>query len=489
MAAYSHQAIGDRMALIMDNLIQRFMSEHEWYGTWDEGFTGSGWDGTFPGKSAGSGRAVIRYNMMSQTRTAPMPPSAHYIGDEMVGHMTFQKFEVDPAEVYAPWVERINDAFLGWRSLPDPADFEPVIDHLEKAVDHLTPQEQDAGAFTFVDVEVSNAIEMMRKWVSPQGENSSALLSAFDRAYGVGRITGVMVNQAQVAAGLGFTVAGERELWTKARADIMRIADDSVSAADVRQNGGGTIDPGVVKAFIDLASVFVPKQYGVLLSAASKGIGLLQAVKPQTTRESREVTVSGDTASAVLSSMEQAIRDLRSSIYEEESELQDRLLALRSALRSRSRDDFHLHAGRGHDETFDERSGIRFNSTTVQDVGTKDVPVVAAAFLRSAEEAAAQTGSGIWSRDNFIGYGSNGPHALWQQLIGEFDQITAGSARELVEAGKILAVAAGWVENADVESSLQSQGLDDELERGRLDWQPHEDPQPPPRRPGANIPI
>lgn len=473
MTEYSHQAVGEVMARIMDNVIRLFMSESQWYGTWDEGFRGNGWDGDIPGKFDGSGKVVLRQNVSSQTAVSPAPPGAVYLGDETVGYVSYYKYEIDPRTLYDPWVERVNTLFEGWRSLPDPADFDAPIAALEQAVDDLTPEAQRDGSYTFVDVAVTSAIGRMHTWVSPQGDtNLSDLLYAFDSPYGPDRITGVMINQAQVAAGLGFTVAGEKQVWTKARQDLMRISGEAADAMDVTGGGGGlSIDLGVVKSFVDLVSVFVPAQYKVLTSAVSAGLGFLDQIIPEQTTEAKAATIDGFTADELMTSLERAIRDLETSIFDEEAELRSKLSVLSGILGGRAAGDFHLHPGAGIDTRFTgDAARIRIDSTAVQRVGTEDVPVVASAFLQAAESASSHTGPGIWTRDNLIGYGSTGAYYPWHSLIEQFDAVTTGSGRELVEAGKILAVAAGWIEDADVEAGLASRGLKDELDRGQTEW-------------------
>lgn len=478
MTGYSHQAVGDFMALIMDNVIRRYMSEFGWYGSWDEGFQGSGgWTDRLPGKPDMHGGPVeLRFNAIAQSHyNAEAPPGSVYLGDETVGTVPYYRYRVDPKDLYWPWVERVNDAFEGWRSLPDPADFDGPIRRLEQAVDELTPNAQRDGDYTFVNADVANAMNLLHKWVSPQGNSSSDLLYAFDAAYGDGRISAVLINQAQVAAGLGFTVAGEKQLWTKARQDIMDLGTGAAKALDITQGGGLDLDLKVVKAFIDLVGVFVPTQYQILTKAASAGVGFLDTILPKPTTESKQLTLQGDTADAMMSSLERMISDLENAIFDEELELNNRLGTLLDILGGdgddpRAANDFHIHPGAGVDGDFTKAAEIRFNSIAVQDVGNTQVPIIAGAFLRSAEEASAETGEGIWTRDNTIGYGSKGPHARWKQVVDQFDKITTGTARELVEAGKTLAVAAGWIADADVEAGLAAQGLADELDRGQTVW-------------------
>lgn len=475
MTDYSSSALGDLMGRILDNVIRRAVTEFEWFGTADDGFQGNGWDGRLPPTFGPSGTVRLRYNALAQTDSSPAPPGARYVGEESQGSMLYLVYEIDPYEtIYKPWIDRVNDVFEGWRSLPDPADFEGPRTRLEDAVDALTPEAQRDGGFTFVDVGVSNAIGLMHTWISPSGGSSSDLLYSFDAVYGVNRITGVMTNQAQVAAGAGLAVAGVQQVWTKARRDIMTIASDAAEALDVSAGGDFSIDLGVVKAFVDLVGVFVPAQLEVLTDAVSQGLGFLDEVTPEPRTSSREVTVTGGTAEEIFSSLETAIRDLDTSIYEEELELVTKLRTLQDILGGaggqRGPDDFQLHPGAGMDDTFTEASEIRIDSLAVQDIGSHQVPIIAAAFLRAAEHAAADTGEGIWTRDSGIGYGTSGAWLPWSQVLEQLDAITTGSARELIDAGRMLAQAAGWIEDSDAASAAALAGHADELARGKDEW-------------------
>ncbi|WP_340540166.1 hypothetical protein [Nocardioides sp. GXZ039] len=473
MTDYSFDAVGEQMKKMLDNAIQTYLFEHEWIGTPTDGFEGSGWDTRLPRVSAAhAGTIQLRFNMMSQTRTARIPPGARYVKDEQEGYLLYQVYELDPyVDIYEPIIDRVNKAFLGWRTLPDPADFAAVKGVLADVVDELTPDEQQDGSYSFVDVKVQSAIELMNKWVSPQGQQASSdLLFAFDSAYGVGRITGVMTNQAQVAAGLGLAVAGEEQVWTKARADLMAIAVDGAEALRWDGGGGGTIDLGVVKAFVDLVKVFTPASLGILMDGLSAGIGFLQEVIPEQTTEKKESTISGGSAMEVLANIEKAVSDLESAIFNEEQEIAKKMRKLGEIIGSRNAEDFHIHPGAGVDETFAKAAEIRINVDMVRTIGTRDVPTIAGAFLDAADLASGQTGSGIWSREQNIGYGSIGPHTPWNARMSDLDAMATGSARELVEAGRRLAIAAGWVEDSDISSHSAISDHKDELDRGKYEW-------------------
>jgi hypothetical protein len=473
--AYSSSALGDLMDDVLDNAVRRYLSEFGWYGSADEGFRGNNWDGELPPSFGPTGTVRLKQNVTAQMSTpSQAPPGARYVGEETEGSVMYHVYELDPYEsIYSPWVDRLHSVFDGWRSLPDPADFEAPIAALEDAVDALTPEGQREGGYTFVDVEVSNALGLIYKWASPQAGNAASdLLYAFDGAYGVVRITGVMVNQAQVAAGVGLAVAGEKQVWSKARTDIMAVAKAGADALDIGGGGAGSIDLGVVKAFVDLVGVFVPAQFEVLTDAASAGLAFLDEVTPEPKTSGKTLTLDGGTAEEIFASLEDAVKQLGQAIYDEESEIDTKLKALQDIVGGPDTINFHLHPGAGIDERYADAAEIRISSTTIQSIGNHDVPIVATAFLNAAELAASHTGSGIWSRDHAIGMGSYGPHASWLAVLEEFDAITTGSAKELVDAGRMLAVAAGWIEDADDQAAADMGGLADELARGKDEWTP-----------------
>jgi hypothetical protein len=67
-----------------------------------------------------------------------------------------------------------------------------------------------------------------------------------------------------------------------------------------------------------------------------------------------------------------------------------------------------------------------------------------------------------------------GPRARWSAEQAQFDAVTTGSAAELVEAGRLLAIGAGQLEDVDGYTEAALQGVRDELARGSDAWSPDE---------------
>lgn len=473
MTSYSNGAVRDLNKKMIDAAITRFMTEIGWFGTAEEGYTAGSWEGTIPAPTGLTGTVRIKNNSMATSSwPGEIPPGAQYVGDETRGALLYQVYELDAwVSIYEPICDRVNAAYEGWATLPLPGDFDGAIHALEEAVDAVTPASQGEGSWSFTNVDVSSSMGLMYKWISPNASGpASSLLFAFDSAYGIDRITGVMANQAQVAAALGFAVAGEKKVWENGEIDLMTILEDGWKAMDVTQGGGGSINLQVVKAFLDLAQVFTPAQIDVVLGGLSTGIDFIDTVIPKPHTDTKESTVSGGSYEEVMSSFEQALQDLEIAINNEEVEICNKLDALRGVLGDREATDFHLHPGAGIESGLVEATEMRINHDMVQTIGTRDVPIVASAFLDAADSASRETGEGVWIRENGIGWETSGPWSRWKGVLDQFDAISTGSAKELIKAGELLATAAGWIGESDAAAQEAVAGHADELERGQLEW-------------------
>jgi hypothetical protein len=73
---------------------------------------------------------------------------------------------------------------------------------------------------------------------------------------------------------------------------------------------------------------------------------------------------------------------------------------------------------------------------------------------------------------------------------GPFDAVTTGSAAELVEAGRLLAIGAGQLEDVDGYTEAALRGVEDELARGEYGWSPEDVyPAPPGGGPFTPSPV
>lgn len=485
MTDYSPGALEDLKEKIVKAAIKWTMYDEpvRWDGDADSGFYGAGWEGQLPPVSGPTGTVKLKYYPPTLTAAAGAPPGAVVTGDgsNEVGQ-AYYEYEVDPwTSIYQPWIERIDSAFRGWDSIPEPGDFGGPISAVQDAVTLLTPIPKGAGgndpdgsfSTTYATVDLGAGLDTMDQFLGADtaGADQGLLIFAFIDGYGPERIRLVMTNQAQVAIGLGVVLLGEQKMWDGAGTDIMAIGEAAADSFRPGGAGGGSIDLKVVKAFADLLGSFVPAPVKPVLAAGSSVLGFINEVMPEDTSKEPAVTLEGYTPDEVYQSLVDAIGKLEQRVFEQEFELAyTTLQKVIDYLHGHSADQFHLHPGDGVSSKLAEATPLTVHPEYLREIGYAVVPSIASYLGKAAEEVMAADTPGIWTRSNFIGLGSNGPYDKWSELQGLFDQVTTGSGRELVEAGRLLAVGAGFIEDADGSSREALRGVQDDLDRGSLGW-------------------
>ena len=494
---YSASALNAKQKDIAKKAIQRWLyEEFHWYGTPEKGFQGGGFNEMLPPITGPTGTMRLTYNAASQTNTDPgqPPPGAIYKGEDTTGGMGQLNYlwDVDPwTDIYEPWFEKINSAFEGWDELPDPADYTGHIDSMRDAVTRLTPMPNpDGGPLStdFASVDLASNLGLVRKWVSPatEGASEGALVFAFDQAYGADRIQAVMQNQAQAGIVLGMTLLGEQKMWENSRKDIMRLAEEAEKAFDVTQGGGGGISLEVVKSFVGLVTTFMPAPVAGVLGKASAALDLVQKFKPEETKPDPKPEISGESADAVFTSMDSAINKLDMAILDQELELVTHTLqGLLDEMREHAGTQFHIHPTNGVATELAHAKAINVHPDYLKHIGYQTVPAIAAVMAKSVDDAQKTDKPMIWTRGGYIGYVPAGPRDRYKEVLDEFDAITTGSAKELVEAGELLAQGAGFLKDADGYQQQALKGVEDDINRGKDGWDNSHVgvPDPPPRIP------
>jgi hypothetical protein len=488
--AYSASALDSLKKKIAEKAIQRDLAERvEWWGAADRGFQGGAWNQMLPPVDGPTGTIRLEYNLnaMSSSPGDP-PPGARYVGEDFSGGMgmQFYVYEVDPwTDIYEPWIERVNSAFEGWDSLPEPGEYDGPIEQLRTAVTALTPMPNPSGgplSTDFTSVDLASNLSLLDHWVNSgtDGADRGLLVFAFDQAYGAARIQAVMQNQAQAGIVLGMSLLGEQRIWERTRRDIMRLADEAVKAMDITE-GGGSINFEVVKAFIGLVSDFVPAPVKTVLSVGTDALSLVEALKPQEHKDDPHPDINGGDADSVYTSICQAISKLDMAVFDQEVELVNHTLqGLLDQMRTHAATQFHIHPGSGVAPDLVHAKAIDVHPEYLKHIGYQTVPSIAAVMARSAEDADAADRSGMWQRGGFIGYAPTGPYAKWQEVLAQFDAVTTGSAKELVEAGALLAQGAGFLQDSDGYARTALRGLEQEIARGKDGWDNSHVGAPPP---------
>ena len=492
--AYSASALDDLLRRIAEKAIQRDLYDKcEWYGTPERGFQGGAWDPMLPPVTGPTGVLRIRFNAQAMSSSPGQPPpGSRYLGEKYDFGMLFYEYEVDPwADIYQPWIERIDQAFDGWDSLPDPAEYDGPIQHLRTAVTSLTPMPNPNGgplSTDFTSVDLASNLGLLDHWVNSgtEGASQGLLVFAFDQAYGAARIQAVMQNQAQAGIVLGLALLGEQRIWQKTRGDIMRLAGEAVRAFDVT-DGGGSVSFDVVKAFIGLVGDFVPAPVKTVLTVGTDALSLVESLKPAEHKDDPHPDINGADADAIYQSMDQAINKLDMTVFDQECELINHTLqGLLDEMRTHAGTQFHIHPRAGVAPDLVHARQIAVHPEYLKHIGYQTVPNIAAVLARAAADADGADRSGMWQRAGAIGYPPTGPYSKWAEVLEQFDAVTTGSAKELVEAGALLAQGAGFLQDTDGYAHTALAGVEDEIARGHDGWDNSHvgAPPPAPYRPG-----
>lgn len=416
------------------------------------------------------------------------PPGTRIVREEEVDRFPGYVLECDPwNDFYQPWLTRIESALEGWETIPDHARFGQEAEKAKAALQELTPtsgfgsQNSEEWRPTFDDPNRTNAFDLFSEYVGADVE--SDMIYAFRSKYGPTRVRTVLQNQGQIALGLTLVLGGEKQLWHTAGEDIMALCEAAKKAFNHQPpDFDFDIDLKVVKAFLDLAGVFVPPNIKPVVVGASAVVGFLQAVIPEDKAEpTPPPPLSAGTAEEVAAKFEEALLTLRRAVFDQEEELYRCTTRLHEAIMEVPPDHLHIHPGAGLAPGVTTTEQINVHTGALKDVGNHQIPVIAAVFAHAADDTYGLAPVDVWTRGWPLGYGTRGPQEDFAQIVEWFDQVATGSARELVDAGRRLAIAAGWLEGSDEENSGALTGLEDELGRGQTGWeQPEPEPALPP---------
>ena len=494
MTDYSPGALEDLKKKIAHSAIKWVMYEEptRWDGSAEEGFYGASWEGTLPPVDGPTGTVRLKWFPPLLSMSAGAPPGAKVVGDETdeVGQ-SYYIYEVDPwTDIYEPWIDRIENAFKGWESIPDPADYSGPIESIREAVSGLTPLptssagNDEGGDFdsTYTEVELDTALGTMDAFIgASDAADQGLLIYAFRQGYGPDRIRGIMGNQAQTAVVLGLALLGEQRVWERARRDIMAIADRAADSFRPGGAGGDSIDLEVVKAFADLIGIFLPPQLKPVLAAGKAALNIVEVLQPEDTPGDSSVELSGYTPDEVYSSLVEIIGKLEQRVFDQEWELAySTLSGMVEYMQGHDASQFHIHPEKGIDPELVHAPRLTIHPEVLRKIGYQITPRIAAYMGRAAESAQAADKPSIWSRTNSIGLSPDGPYPKWSQVLAELDAVTTGSGKELVEAGRLLAVGAGFTEDTDSDVRTELKGVEDDLGRGSTEWdnKPPEYPYP-----------
>jgi hypothetical protein len=485
MTGYSPGALDDLKKKIAHAAIKWVMYDEpvRWDGDAASGFYGAGWDGKLPAVSGPTGTVQLKYYPPVLGFAAGAPPGAKVTGDgaDQMGQ-PYYTYDIDPwTDLYEPWINRIEEVFKGWDSIPEPGDFAGPIESVRSAVTALTPLPTGSGGndpggsfdTTYSDVNLETSLGTMDAFIGAgtSGADEGLLIYAFRQGYGPDRIRAIMGNQGQAAIVLGISLLAEQKIWLGAQKDIMAIADKAAASFRPGGAGGDQIDLEVVKAFKDLVVDFLPGPVKTVIDTGEKAIDLVSKLVPKPPEGDSSVQLEGYTPDEVYKSLVDVVGKLEQRVFDQEYEVAyTTLQGLLDYMYGNDATQFHIHPTKGIETDLASAPQLTVHPEYLRKIGYALVPSIAAHMGHAAEDAAAADKAGIWQRTNFIGLSPDGPYPRWSTVLGEFDAVTTGSGKELVQAGKLLAVGAGFIEDTDNDSGKALKGVQDDIDRGSNEW-------------------
>jgi len=482
MTDYSPGALDDLKKEIAHDAIKWILYDEpvRWDGDADSGFYGASWEGKLPPVSGPTGTIQLKWYPPGLGGSAGAPPGAEVVGEGTNGvGSSYYLYELDPwTDIYEPWINRIEEAFKGWDSIPEPGDFSGPIESIRKAVTALTPLPSEGGPegefeTTYTSVDLNTALGNMDAFLEAgtAGADEGLLIYAFRYGYGPDRIRGIMGNQGQAAIVLGIALLAEQKIWAGAGKDIMAIAERAADCFRPGGAGGDKIDLEVVKAFKDLVVGFLPAPVQTVVDTGEKVLNLVDTLLPETPQGDSSVELDGYTPDEVYNSLVDIIGKLEQRVFDQEYEVAySTLQGLLDYMYDNAGSQFHIHPTKGIDTDLASAPNLTVHPEYLKKIGYQLVPGIAAHMGHAAEDAQAADKPGIWVRQNYIGLSPDGPYPRWSTVLSEFDAVTTGSGKELVEAGRLLAVGAGFVQDTDGDAREALQGVQDDLDRGSDEW-------------------
>lgn len=410
------------------------------------------------------------------------------IADGPTGDITYEGETINPGrDVYQPWFRSIERHFACFEDVPDPRGFDAGVAALDKARSMLTLDgtiEDQNGQRVFVAGNSVLAGRLGSVATLLAGQTGDMVLR-YAETYGPTPMAVVFENQRQAVHVASCALTAERNLWSKAREDVLTLADDALKSFQAR-GGQSAITPWeCIKAVVDVATQFLPKAAS---EVAAKGMSIVETaedilgkVSGKASSGPAEPALDGGDHLEVEDSLVNAIGKLKEKIHVAEDLVHDMSRQMDQAMRTDGPSPFHIHGSAGLSKEFTNASAeVRINVEQLQRLGTTYIPDVVWEVTKAADIMMDAAGDGPWERGDWsVGDGGRARTAFNDLLDRTFTYMTSSGA-EIIEAGSILAEHAGAIGNVDQQIGEQLDRTAQEVDEGAPtgDMSPHLAPQP-----------
>ncbi len=447
--------LADKVEEVIEAAINAEMNESGWYGSCDDGFHVTA-------------RATEANSMPPDiTVTYPEGQVLAY-GDHPDDSLTPV---IDVHEVYARWRRNIEQIFDRWAEMPEPDAFDAKIDQLRAIAAGLA-----VGGIAVVgegaEVEVTAGNLDLHTYVADvltevgdcEGEAFEALYDGY-----LGRLAPVLNGQHALAVVLGTTLAGEQELWRRARTDIVDLAEKAREGFQkVADGGGGNLNffLSLVGVAISAAGIFASGGTAIALGALGTANGLATLLIPAPETEP-ELELGGDSAHDVYSKLLVAASDSGSALQQEEQALYLAILAVNRSVNGLT--DYY-DFGTPSDFLGENRPAELFDAAENVQLVKADLVEAAAKLeaiswsLTSIDGALSTTGQGMWERDGMLGHlGYVGFYPQWNDLLVTLDNLIRRSSRAMGEVAERMVLVAHDFQQTDDQIAAELAVLVQEL--------------------------
>ncbi|WP_405164383.1 hypothetical protein OG203_04495 [Nocardia sp. NBC_01499] len=230
-------------------------------------------------------------------------------------------------EEFMPHLALLEAKFEPFSRLPDPAGYDPLIDHLNRAMEKVntgsvahTDLSKDIGLSNPNLDKMTSDGGYLQGWT---GEGAMAFKANF-----VDTFKTLSGNQFTALSTMKGVLQAHQAMWLKARDDIDKIAEHTLDALD---NAGGCGKNKWSFGFSVLSAVGTITGAAITIATggATAPIVAIGAAASLGSAGVASTTASGDSVNTIMNSMTQAIDDLTKHIQEVETQqITDRVRAL-----------------------------------------------------------------------------------------------------------------------------------------------------------------
>jgi hypothetical protein len=350
------------------------------------------------------------------------------------------------AYVYAHFEESIRDVFDRWRWIADPMDFEDKANSLREAAWFISLTMQGDKIGEIGNNEIAKAVETLGSRIGNDDMGGRMILT-FEQNF-VTPLPGVIHGQYAVAVLAVATLVAEQQIWVKARADVLGIADKMHAAMKDRGSAGA----------FDLATIL--SKVGAALGPLATLLGIKDSPsKPP-------VEFAGDTPDDVIGKTKSALKKLAETVKGRERVIDREIKEAMATVTSRS-GSFDLPTPQVLAEK--QVDGMAVNLETLNFLAETTMPVIEGELNKAANLInAGSYAGGAWYRPPELDTWDTeyGPYDTWTALVDLAEGLVADLAWEVREAAAHLALASDQIgrTEAEIEASMAKHAQD--LEAG-----------------------